>query len=74
MDQDDLELLVMDKKSLRWYKERNYPIASRTLPTVVHIEPIINNVNELFRGSAQSVKIDEISGENFRSKSKTKTL
>jgi len=43
MANDDLELLVLDKKSLHWYRERNYPITSRTLPTIVHIEPIIND-------------------------------
>ena len=42
MARDDLELLVLDKKSVHWYRERNYPITSRTLPTIVHIEPIIN--------------------------------
>lgn len=42
MGRDDLELLVLDKKSVQWYRERNYPITSRTLPTIVHIEPIIN--------------------------------
>ena len=45
MERHDLELLVLDKKSLRWYRERNYPITSRTIPTIVHIEPIINNIN-----------------------------
>lgn len=43
MAQDDLELLVLDKKSLHWYRERNYPITSRTIPTIVHMEPIIND-------------------------------
>jgi len=43
MANDDLELLVLDKKSIHWYRERNYPITSRTLPTIVHIEPIIND-------------------------------
>ncbi len=43
MARDDLELLVLDKKSVHWYRERNYPITSRTLPTIVHIEPIIND-------------------------------
>ena len=43
MSRDDLELLVLDKKSVHWYRERNYPITSRTLPTIVHIEPIIND-------------------------------
>lgn len=42
---DDLELLVLDKKSLHWYRERNYPITSRTLPTIIHIEPILNDSN-----------------------------
>jgi predicted metalloprotease with PDZ domain len=45
MARDDLELLVLDKKSVHWYRERNYPITSRTLPTIVHIEPIINDPN-----------------------------
>jgi hypothetical protein len=45
MAHDDLELLVLDKKSVHWYRERNYPITSRTLPTIVHIEPIINDTN-----------------------------
>ena len=45
MARDDLELLVLDKKSVHWYRERNYPITSRTLPTIVHIEPIINDAN-----------------------------
>lgn len=43
MARDDLELLVLDKKSLHWYRERNYPITSRTIPTIVHMEPIIND-------------------------------
>ena len=43
MAHDDLELLVLDKKSVHWYRERNYPITSRTLPTIVHMEPIIND-------------------------------
>ena len=43
MGQDELELLVLDKKSLHWYRERNYPITSRTIPTIVHMEPIIND-------------------------------
>ncbi|CAF1569314.1 unnamed protein product [Rotaria magnacalcarata] len=43
MGRDDLELLVLDKKSVQWYRERHYPITSRTLPTIVHIEPIIND-------------------------------
>jgi hypothetical protein len=45
MAHDDLELLVLDKKSVHWYRERNYPVSSRTLPTIVHIEPIINDTN-----------------------------
>ncbi|CAF3670009.1 unnamed protein product [Rotaria sordida] len=45
MERHDLELLVLDKKSLHWYNERNYPITLRTLPTIVYIEPIINNMN-----------------------------
>jgi hypothetical protein len=43
MASDDLELLVLDKKSVHWYRERNYTVTSRTLPTIVHIEPIIND-------------------------------
>jgi hypothetical protein len=43
MAADDLELLVLDKKSVHWYRERNYPITSRTLPTIVHMEPILND-------------------------------
>ena len=43
MARDDLELLVLDKKGIQWYRERHYPITSRTLPTIVHIEPIIND-------------------------------
>lgn len=45
MAADDLELLVLDKKSVHWYRERNYPVTSRTIPTIVHIEPIINESN-----------------------------
>lgn len=45
MEHRDLELLVLDKKSFRWYHERNYPMTLQTLPTIVHIEPIINDVN-----------------------------
>lgn len=40
---DDLELLVLDKKSVNWYRDRQYPITSRTLPTIIHIETIIND-------------------------------
>jgi len=43
MARDDLELLVLDKKALHWYRERNFPISSRTLPTIVHMEPILND-------------------------------
>lgn len=42
MERHDLELLVLDKKSLRWYRERKHSITSKTLPTIVHIEPILN--------------------------------
>ncbi|CAF3486275.1 unnamed protein product [Rotaria socialis] len=45
MEHRDLELLVLDKKSFRWYQERNYPMTLQTLPTIVHIEPIINDIN-----------------------------
>lgn len=45
MELHDLELLVLDKKSFRWYRQRNYPMALHTLPTVVQIEPIIHNHN-----------------------------
>ncbi len=45
MEHQDLELLVLDKKSVRWYRKRNHPITSQTLPTIVHIEPIINDMN-----------------------------
>ena len=43
MEQQDLELLVLDKKSVRWYRERKYPITSQTLPTILRIEPIVND-------------------------------
>jgi C-terminal processing protease CtpA/Prc len=45
MEHENLELLVLDKKSERWYRRRKYPITSQTLPTIVHIEPIINQIN-----------------------------
>jgi len=45
MEDENLELLVLDKKSARWYRRRKYPITSKTLPTIVHIEPIINQIN-----------------------------
>ncbi|CAF0931428.1 unnamed protein product [Adineta ricciae] len=51
MARDDLELLVLDKKSVHWYRERNYPITSRTLPTIVHIEPIINETTSEIQSS-----------------------
>jgi hypothetical protein len=51
MTRDDLELLVLDKKSVHWYRERNYPITSRTLPTIVHIEPIINDTTSEIQSS-----------------------
>lgn len=44
MEHENLELLVLDKKSARWFHRRKYPITSQTLPTIVHIEPIINQV------------------------------
>ncbi len=47
MEHQDLELLVLDKKSYRWYRRRQYPITSQTLPTIVHIEPIINQMNSV---------------------------
>ncbi len=45
MENHDLELLVLDKKSLNWYHKRNHPITSQTLPTIVHIESIINDID-----------------------------
>ena len=45
MEHENLELLVLDKKSARWYRRRKHPMTSQTLPTIVHIEPIINQVN-----------------------------
>ena len=51
MARDDLELLVLDKKSVHWYRERNYPITSRRLPTIVHIEPIINETTSEIQSS-----------------------
>ena len=45
MDQEDLELLVLDKKSVQWYRKRHYPMTSQTLPAIIHIEPIINEIN-----------------------------
>ena len=45
MEDEDLELLVLDKKSVRWYRRRKYPMTSQTLPTIIHIEPIINQMN-----------------------------
>lgn len=45
MEHENLELLVLDKKAARWYHRRKYPITSQTLPTIVHIEPIINQIN-----------------------------
>jgi hypothetical protein len=51
MEQQDLELLVLDKKSVRWYRERDYPITSQTLPTILHIEPIINDIKSKIQPS-----------------------
>ena len=51
MEHHDLELLVLDKRSLLWYRKRNYPITSQTLPTIVYIEPIINNINRVIEPS-----------------------
>ncbi|CAF1264782.1 unnamed protein product [Rotaria magnacalcarata] len=51
MEHRDLELLVLDKKSFRWYRERNYPMTLQTLPTIVHIEPIINDINSEIKSS-----------------------
>jgi C-terminal processing protease CtpA/Prc len=51
MEHENLELLVLDKKSERWYRRRNYPITSQTLPTIVHIEPIINEINSGMQSS-----------------------
>lgn len=45
MDNLDLELLVLDRKSFRRYRKQKHPLTLQTLPTVVHIEPIINDIN-----------------------------
>ena len=54
--QGDLELLVLDKKAMRWYEERNCPISIRTLPAIVRIRPIINIVNEEAINAARSTE------------------
>jgi C-terminal processing protease CtpA/Prc len=53
MEHHDLELLVLDKKSLRWYRRQKHPITSQTLPTIVHIEPIINDINSKTQCSSE---------------------
>lgn len=56
MELNDLELLVLDKKSVRWYQDRNYPITSRTIPTIVHMQPIINGPSNETEASNRYVK------------------
>lgn len=60
----DLELLVLDKKSLRWYRDRGYPVSSQTLPTIVQIEPMINNINIEPQESVTQRKINSFIGKN----------
>ncbi|CAF0730470.1 unnamed protein product [Rotaria sp. Silwood1] len=71
MGRDDLELLVLDKKSVQWYRERNYPITSRTLPTIVHIEPIINDTNSETQSSEVPATHTKLVGFADRRVSKT---
>ncbi|CAF1208220.1 unnamed protein product [Rotaria sordida] len=71
MGRDDLELLVLDKKSVQWYRERNYPITSRTLPTIVHIEPIINETNSEIQSSEVPTTHTKLVGFADRRVSKT---
>jgi hypothetical protein len=62
MEHNDLELLVLDKKSLRWYRERKYLITSRTLPTIVHIQPIINSQIQSSQEFDRHTKTDDYTG------------
>ncbi|CAF4041131.1 unnamed protein product [Rotaria sp. Silwood2] len=71
MGRDDLELLVLDKKSVQWYRERHYPITSRTLPTIVHIEPIINDTTSETQSSELPATHTKLVGFADRRVSKT---
>ena len=66
MQRNDLELLVMDKKALRWYRERNYTITSRTLPTIIHIEPIINSMRAEPEGFTRYIRLNDFPGRIFQ--------
>ena len=63
MARDDLELLVLDKRALRWYQERNFPIGSHTLPTIVHMEPIINDLRDGTRVSTRYPQMNDSFGK-----------
>ena len=64
LEHRDLELLVLDKKSLRWYRDREYPVSSQTLPTIVQIEPMINNINIGKQESTTQKRISSFIGNN----------
>ncbi|CAF1516560.1 unnamed protein product [Adineta ricciae] len=64
LEHRDLELLVLDKKSLRWYRDREYPVSSQTLPTIVQIEPMINDINIGKQESITQRKISSFIGNN----------
>jgi hypothetical protein len=42
-DDDDLQLLVADKKTLDWYQNHDEPIKSRVLPKLTYIETLFND-------------------------------
>ncbi|CAF1468030.1 unnamed protein product, partial [Didymodactylos carnosus] len=69
--EDDLQFLLLDKKSLHWYREKNYPVSSRTLPTIIHIEPIINEVPQSVKPTPVPATYTKVVGFTDRRMSKT---
>jgi hypothetical protein len=42
-DDDDLQLLVADKKTLDWYQDHDEQIKSRIIPKLTYIETLFND-------------------------------
>lgn len=59
---NDLDLLVLDKKAIQWYRERKFPISTETLPAIVQIEPFINVLVDENLNRDQSNENDEPAG------------
>ena len=42
-NEDDLQLLVVDKQTLEWYKSKKIPISSQNVPKMQYIETLLRN-------------------------------